>query len=306
MLSAVPALIIAPLPSPFQSRITDIPGTVRLGGPVPSPSEDPVELARTHRKLGYRAASCPRVTLEDKDKIRAIEKAFRAEDVLISEVGAFGFNMMARDPAERKKSLEAMCQRLALADEVGANCCVNIAGYLGKDQNDRTHPDNLSKIALDLTVENIRYILDSVRPKRARFALEMMAWIIPDSPDSYVNLVRAVDRPGFAVHLDPVNIINSPRRYFDNATLLQECFTKLGQWIVSCHAKDTVLTGESVTHIHECRPGTGRLDYRVFLRGVAGLPTPAGLIMEHLRTPEEYDLARKYIVAVGNEIGISF
>jgi len=280
--------------------------TIRLGGPVFNPSDDPVELARAHRILGYRAAYCPAVTLADKQRIIGIENAFKSADVIIAEVAAFGFNMMDRNENKRKKNLEEMCTRLTLADEVGARCCVNIAGFLGKDATDRTHPDNLSKVAFDLTVENIRYIVDSVKPRRTKFALEMMPWIIPDSPDSFLDLLKAVDRPGFAAHLDPVNIINSPRRYFENGSLLKECFSKIGKWIVSCHAKDSILTGEFVTHINETRPGTGVLDYRIYLKGLESLPHNPPLLMEHLETQEEYNMARKYIFSVGKELDIAF
>lgn len=279
---------------------------IRLGGPIFSRSDDPAELARAHRELGYRAAYCPRVELEDGQRIEAIEKAFKAEDVVIAEVGAFGLNMIDPDEEKRKKDLEAVCRRMALADAVGALCCVDIAGSFSTEGWSRAHPDNVSQKALDLTVENVRYILDSVKPKRSKFVLEMMPWVIPDSADSFLEIVKAVDRPGFGVHLDPVNLINSPRRYYQNDKLLEECFEKLGKWIVSCHAKDSLLTGQLTTHIDEARPGTGGLDYRTFLRGLEALPQDAPLLIEHLKTAEEYDLAREYIFSVGKEIGISF
>ena len=277
---------------------------VRLGGPVFNPSDDPVELARAHRKLGYRAAYCPRIALEDKQKIAEIEKAFAAEDVLIAEVGVW-VNMMDTNEEQRRKNLEAVCRGLALADEVGALCCVDIAGSLNPERWDGPHPDNLSKRAFQMTVENVRYILDSVKPKRAKFVLEMMPWVIPDSPDSFVELMKAVAQPGFAVHLDPVNIINSPTRYYENGKLLEECFEKLGKWITSCHAKDSMLTNQLTTHINEVRPGTGRLDYRTFLRELESLPQDAPLLIEHLKSAEEYDLAREHIISVGKEIGVS-
>lgn len=277
---------------------------IRLGGPIFNPSDDPVELARAHRELGYRAAYCPRVALEDRQRITEIRKAFEAEDVLIAEVGVW-VNIMDTDEEKRKKNLEAVCRGLALADEVGALCCVDIAGSFNPERWDGPHPDNLSKKAFDLTVENIRYILDSVKPRRARFVLEMMPWSIPDSPDSFVEIIEAADRPGFAVHLDPVNLINSPKRYYENARLLEECFEKLGKWITSCHAKDSLLTNQLTTHINEARPGTGGLDYPTYLRGLEALPQDAPLLIEHLNTAEEYDLARKYIFSVGKEIGVS-
>ena len=34
---------------------------------------------------------------------------------------------------------------------------------------------------------------------------------MPDGPDPYVKLVRAVDRKAFGVHMDVCNVINSPR-----------------------------------------------------------------------------------------------
>ena len=37
-------------------------------------------------------------------------------------------------------------------------------------------------------------VIDGVKPKRTRFTIEMMGWNIPDNPDSYIRLIRAVDR----------------------------------------------------------------------------------------------------------------
>lgn len=310
MLAAAPAFSAAT--RPWQGRAT-APRTrsVRLGGPLPgagrgAPAPDPVELARAARQLGYRAMLCPQVDLKDTARIRAIEAACKAEDVVVAEVGAFGFNMMAHDAGERKTALDMMCEKLALADEVGALCAVNISGFRGPDAKNRPHPENLNAVGFDITVENVRHILDTVKPTRAKFTVEAMPWIVPDGPDSYLALITAVNRPGFAVHFDPVNIINSPRRHFENGQFLEECFAKIGRWIVSCHGKDTLMTGESITHINEGRPGTGILDWKTFLRGVADLPLNPPILMEHLRTQEEYLQARDYIFAQGREIGVTF
>ena len=35
-----------------------------------------------------------------------------------------------------------------------------------------------------------------------------MPWTLPDSPDSYLELMGAIDRRQFAVHFDPTNLIN--------------------------------------------------------------------------------------------------
>ena len=45
--------------------------------------------------------------------------------------------------------------------------------------------------------------------------------------------------------------------------MLNECFDKLGPWIVSCHAKDVAWSNPVEMHVHilEVLPGTGVLDY---------------------------------------------
>jgi len=45
--------------------------------------DDPEGLAKAHRDLGYRAAYCPKVELDDKDRIRDITQAFAKHDVQI-------------------------------------------------------------------------------------------------------------------------------------------------------------------------------------------------------------------------------
>ena len=37
---------------------------VRLGGPIFTDTNDPAEMARAHRRLGYNAAYCPKVECE--------------------------------------------------------------------------------------------------------------------------------------------------------------------------------------------------------------------------------------------------
>jgi hypothetical protein len=62
------------------------------------------------------------------------------------------------------------------------------------------------------------------------------------------------------------------------------CFRQLSPWIVSCHAKDIRLRGELSLHLDEVRPGLGNMNYRVYLSELARMPTPAPLLLEHLKT----------------------
>lgn len=277
---------------------------IRLGASIGERIDDPRELARRHRDLGYNAAYCPKIDLNDQARITAVREAFAAEDVVIAEVGAW-CNMLAVDPQIRKANLERVCNGLALADAVGARCCVDFLGTLDPGSDFGPHPANLTPETFELAVQTIRGVIDAVKPHGAKFSLEMMQWILPDSVATYLALLKAVDRQSFGVHLDPVNLVISPRIYFDTGALIHDCFRQLGQWIVSCHAKDIRLRGDLALHFDEVRPGLGNMDYRVYLSELARMTTPAPLMLEHLKSAEECALARDYILSVAAELHLS-
>jgi sugar phosphate isomerase/epimerase len=282
-----------------------LPNSLRLGAPSFARTDDPEELALAHRKLGYRAAYGPGVTLKDTDRIRAFERAFAKHDVVIAEVGRW-VNLLDADPEKRRQNLQTVTEGLALADAMGARCCVDIAGSFSTTSWFGPHPDNFSKRFFDAAVENARKIIDGVKPTRAKFCFEMMGWAMPHTPDNYRQLIKAVDRKAFAVHLDPCNLINSPEKFYRNADLLNECFDKLGRWIVSCHAKDLTWDVEMNVHFREVCPGAGALDYTTFLKRLAALPHGPPLMIEHLGKAEEYAQAAKHIVEVGRKAGLKF
>ncbi|MHB8900273.1 MAG: sugar phosphate isomerase/epimerase family protein [Thermoguttaceae bacterium] len=278
-------------------------GAIRLGAPIFEHPADPAELALVHRKLGYRAAYCPNVALDDNDRIRDIREAFAKHDVVIAEVGRW-CNLLDPDEVKRKENLAKVTDGLALAEEIGARCCVDIAGSRNAEIWYGPHPDNLSPDFLDAVVDNARTIIDAVKPKHARLAYEMMGWALPDSPDSYLAIIKAVDRDAFGVHLDPCNLVNSPARFYRNTDLLNECFDKLGPWIVSCHAKDIAWDVEMQIHFREVVLGEGSLDYRTFLTRLAALPGDVPLMIEHLKNAEEYAQSRQYLLQIATDAGV--
>ncbi len=299
---SVLAGIAAAIPAPaFQSPHSK---HIRLGAPIFLKSDDPIELAREHQRLLYSAAYCPQADIRDTDRIRAIEKAFHDANVVIAEVGAWK-NMLDPDSDKRRANLAYVTERCALADAVGARCCVDIAGSYNPTEWYGPNPKNLSKEFFDATVDNCRHIIDTVKPKRTKFTIEMMGWNLPDGPDSYLELIRAVDRPAFGVHLDVCNGVNCPQRFYHNSAFIGECFQKLGRSIVSCHAKDLQWIVELNVHFLEVAPGRGQIDYRRCLTELNRLGSDTPLMIEHLKTAEEYTEAATYIRSVARKTGIT-
>jgi sugar phosphate isomerase/epimerase len=275
---------------------------MRLGGPVFGDSSDPARWIAGLRRHGYTAAYCPVDNTASDAVVRDYEHAAHEAGIVIAEVGAWS-NPLSPDEATRRTAL-AHCQaQLALADRIGARCCVNIAGSRGQ-QWDGHHPENLTQPTFDMIVETIRAIVDAVKPTRSYYTLETMPWMYPDSPDSYLRLIRAIDRRRFAVHLDPVNLICSPQRFYANGALIHECFEKLGRYVRSCHGKDIGLAQRLTTHLDETRPGLGGLDYRVFLQELARLDPNTPLMLEHLSAEADYADAARHVRAVAAEVGV--
>lgn len=275
---------------------------LRLGGPTFEKFDSPDDWVNVVKKLGYNAAYCPVGAAEKDDLVNAYSRAAKKADIIIAEVGAWS-NSISPDEKTRREALAKCRSQLALADRIGANCCVNISGSRG-ERWDGPSPENLTEETFDMIVETTRAIIDDVKPTRTYFTLETMPWAYPDSPDSYLRLLKAIDRRRFAVHLDPVNLICSPQRYFRNGQLIRKCFSKLGPYIKSCHAKDILLSTKLTTHLDEVRPGLGALDYPTFLRELSKLPhTP--LMLEHLPDAEEYRLAATHIRSVAKTTGLS-
>ena len=276
---------------------------MRLGGPVFEKCETPDQWAAAVHALDYRAAYCPIEPDAPGDEIRAYASAAREADIVIAEVGAWS-NPLSPDDATRKAALEKCRNALALADEIGARCCVNIAGSKGTKWDGPSEED-LTEETFGMIVDMVRDIIDSVQPKRAFYTLETMPWMYPDSTQAYVDLLRAIDRKGFAVHFDPANLICSPQRYFNNAEIIRDFVAKLGSRIRSCHAKDILLHDHMTVHLDEVRPGCGGLDYRTYLAEIAKLDKDTPVMFEHLPDAEEYGAAAAHVRHVAEQHGIA-
>lgn len=275
---------------------------MRLGGPVFESCASPEDWVAAVQAAGYRAAYCPVGLEADTETVRTYAEAARAANIVIAEVGAWS-NPMSGDPAEAAAALKKCKAALDLADRIGARCAVNISGSRGP-RWDGPDPENLTPETFERIVAMVREIIDTVQPRQACYALETMPWMYPDSPDSYLQLIRAVDRQAFAVHLDPVNWVNSPQRYFGNARLIRESLEKLGPHIKGGHAKDILLHDHLTVHLDEVRPGLGHLDYPALLHGLHALDPDMPLMLEHLPDAATYQAAAAHVRKVAEQEGI--
>jgi sugar phosphate isomerase/epimerase len=264
---------------------------------------DPQAWAALVRSTGYGAAYAPCALDADEATVSGYRQAAKEHDIVIAEVGAWS-NPISTSETERKAAEDKCIKGLELAERLGAVCTVNIAGSRSPDRWDGPHPDNLTRATFDLVVESVRRIIDAVKPTRTFYTLETMPWVFPDSADSYVDLIKAIDRRAFGVHFDPVNLVNSPRLLYDTAGMIRDFCEKLGPFIKSIHAKDVTCDHRLTFHVDERRPGQGVLDYGVLLRWAERLSPDMPVLLEHLPSEEEYRLAAAHVRAQADACGV--
>lgn len=275
---------------------------MRLGGPVFPSTSSPESWASALELKRYRAAYCPlspEAGASERDEYRA---AAAEIDVVIAEVGAWS-NPLSPDPKEADAAFRKIVDSLRLADDIGACCCVNIAGSRGSKW-DGPDPRDLTEETFEAIVRLCGRILAEADPRTASYTLEPMPWMYPDSAESYERLLAAVDHPRFGVHYDPVNMVNSPERYFATGAGIERFVSRLGGRIVSVHAKDIILRDALTTHLDECIPGDGGLDFEVLLRELDRLDPELPVMTEHLKSEDEYDRAAAHIREVAARMGV--
>ena len=275
---------------------------MRFGGFVVDKWDSPEDWANKAVELGYTGVYFPVDYTADVKEIDGYVSAAKSHNLVISEIGVWN-NTIDKDLIKRTKNIDRAVKQLQLADYVGAKCCVNISGSCG-DQWDGPHEDNFTEKTFDRIVETTQLIIDSASVKNTFYTLEPMPWMYPDSADSYLALIKKVDRKAFAAHLDPVNIISSPRLFYKNGDVIKEWFEKLGPYIKCCHAKDITLGGNLTVHLDECRPGLGQLDYVTYLKCMETIEDDVCLMLEHMSEAEDFKLGAEYVKSVAASCGI--
>lgn len=254
----------------------------------------PEDWAAKHTALGLKCVNFPVDCNSGRETYMAYKAAADKAGLKIAEVGIWK-NTLAADPAERKKWIDYAVAQLKMADEIGALCAVNVAGTPHGPRWDGGYRENFSKETWDQIVSMVQEIIDRAEPKTAKYSIESMPWMVPTSPEEYLKLIKDVNRPQFAAHLDVVNMITSPDRYFFNDEFLKRCFDLLHGQILSCHLKDIRLKEEFTFQLEECACGMGTLDIELFADLASKENPEMPMIIEHLHTDEEYFESVKYV-----------
>lgn len=277
---------------------------MRIGISTSLKHDTPKEWAEKMSAYGCRSVVFPvDYTAPDSLISDYVEEA-KKHDLRIAEVGIWK-NVFAIDQAEREEARQRALSQLRLADEIGADCAVNVAGTWGGPIWDGGYTENYGKEAWDRIVAYIQDLIDTVKPKHTTYSIEAMPWMYPTGPDEYVRMIKQVDRAEFSCHLDVVNMINCPERYFFSGEFLDEVFDKIGGFVKSCHLKDIRLRDELTFQLQEVACGEGTLDIGKYMSLAHKCDPDMPMIIEHLNTDEEYEKSLIYVKKIMAKNNIS-
>ena len=287
---------------------------LRLGGPIVKGTQwlgshlsdfDPDVFAQYHADKGYSCAYVPGVDVENTELVSALKDAFNRRNVMFAESACWD-NMLDPDETVRKRNIANTVNAMRLADAVGARCCINVLGtFCSGGISGQQCAKNFSEDAFAAAVDIAREVIDSVGSKTAFFAYEIYPFNVVDCVEDIERLVKSVDRKMFGVHLDLVNLINCPRKYFSSAAVMEQVVGTLGDKIVSVHVKDITLRESSFSVMLEEVPlGEGVIDIGHMIAQLDSLGKELPLMMEHVDTEAQYDHAYAYIKNAAKKVGV--
>lgn len=267
---------------------------MRLGVSTDLGAKSATEWIEANKDLGLGAVVFPLNAQAENSKIDEYAKAAKEADIVIAEVGIWR-NAIDADEKQAKENMQYSIDQLALADRIGARCCVNVVGAYSGSRWDGGVRDNFSKEAWNKSVKMIQTIIDEVKPQNTYLSIEPMPWMIPTCPEEYLRLIEDVARDRFAVHMDIINMINCPERYFFPEEFLDRTFDLLKGKIRSCHLKDVNLLNDFTFQLRECACGEGTFPIEKYAELASRENPDMPMIIEHLSGDSAYRESVQYV-----------
>ncbi|MCE5252013.1 sugar phosphate isomerase/epimerase [bacterium] len=296
-------------PGPDKNLVRNLtPGStpIRLGGYLyPNKKESLTEMVKKLRDSGYAGAVTnpePWNTMKDSE-LQELRDALKKYDVAIFEVGGYT-NMLHPDEATRQKNLQHLAMCIEAADKVGCPMVGTISGSLDPKDFFNVNPGNWTIETWKVLVDSMKQVLRDTAGMKAGIGMEAQVTTNIDGPLAHKRLIDDVGDPRCTVNLDPVNMV-SLATYYHTTELLNQCFDLLGESILGCHAKDTLIWPDKQTvHVQEVCSGRGVMDYETYLVRLSRMQWPRTLLPEHVPA-EELIEAAAYIRKVAAKVGVT-
>lgn len=258
-----------------------------------------IDIAATRRvrQAGFRGAQLfiPRPIEANPEDVRRVKHAFDAVGLEVAQVNGWYEPLCSYDDAIRAEGVRGMQALVRIGRMVDAPSVYVRPGGHNPNGHWYAHPENHSAHTFDNIVDSLRRVCAAAQAEGVTVAVEGHVLSALDTPRRVRDLLDAVGSPALKFNYDPVNFIGTVRQVHDSASVINELCDLLGRDMVAAHAKDCRLADQLVVHIEEVVPGTGVLDYGLFMRRFQDVCPDGYFIIEHLPNalvPQARDFVR--------------
>ena len=243
-----------------------------------------------------------------KDKAKKVRDTFRDHDLPVCCVSGYT-NIIHPDLAHRKANVDRLKEIIRNARALGSPYVISETGTYNTESEWMSDPKNKSEEGFETCRKVIAELAQEAYDHGAMFLLETYVNNVVGSVEETVKMFAQVDHPGLGLLMDPTN-------YFETHNIdsmdkvLNQVFDTLTDKVKIAHAKDVARAGadkgekhadigdDDALASHTFRgvgeivlnaPGTGSLNYDLYLKRLSEKHPNIPVIIEHL---DEADVPR--------------
>ena len=271
------------------------------------------EMCKRVRDLGFTGiftrfrANDPHTT--PKAKAQRVRDLLEANGVRMFQSTGYWQNMITPDETLRKEAVRTVQAALRLAGWMGARGIDTGPGSMHPEARSMSHgaawhphPDNWTLSAKRQLVKTLKECAQAAEDAGVFLSLESHQLVTTKTPEIAKEVLDEVDSPWVRCDYDSANWITLDT-IFDTASAINYHFDLLGQYIVSCHAKDIWIENRLALHLQDGCPGRGLVDFTTLFRRMEDLNPDYPVIAEG-NTTAELPAVSALFHAIAAELGI--
>ena len=264
------------------------------------------EDCRRVRSLGFSGIftrfrkNDPRTT--SKAEAQRVRDLLAGEGIHLYQATGFWQNMVTPDETARKESVRTIQAALRLASWLGARGIDTGPGSMNPNGPWFPHPYNYTEQAKQQLIKTLKECAQAAEDAGVFLSLECHQLVTLKTPEIAREVLSAVDSPWVRCDYDSANWITLEDIY-DTGAALNHHFDVVGQYMVSCHAKDIWIENRLALHLQDGCPGKGLLDFKTLFRRMEALSTDYPVIAEGNST-EELPAVSRLFHEIARELGI--
>jgi sugar phosphate isomerase/epimerase len=262
-------------------------------------------VCRRVRDAGFRGSSLyirEPLKITDDEVVR-LAQAFAEADLDVAQLNGRYETLCNPDEVLRAQGVAGLQALVRIGARIGAPSVYARPGSLNPTNQWWAHPDNHTQATFDRIVDSLKQVMVVAEGEGVLVAIEGHVTSALDSPRRVLELIDAVDSASLRFNFDPVNFVGTIKDGHDPSGVLKRLAEVLGLYVVAAHAKDCRVMDGHVVHISEVTPGTGAMNYPLFLQLAQQLMPDGYFIIEHL-SRDEAEKARDFVVPLAKQLGI--